>query len=90
MYDNTVIGAPQVPHRELTDPNWRRYFDILKANGVNGLSTAEASGINDPYSKLQSPVQGSVRTRQPGYFDMQGLNPPQQASLWGLMKAGQR
>lgn len=83
------IGAPQMMDHELDDPNWRKYFDALKAAGVDKLSTAEAHGMNDPYSKLQTPMNAnSIRTRQPGYFDKQGMNSAQQDSLQALMKAG--
>lgn len=84
-----TLGAPQMLDHELSDLNWRKYFDRLKAAGVSKLSTAEAKGMNDPYSKLQEPVvPGGIRTRQPGFFDTQGMNPAQQESLKALMKAG--
>lgn len=84
-----IPGAPQMMDHELSDPNWRKYFDRLKAVGADKLSTAEASGVNDPYSKLQDPINpNSIRTRQPGHFDKQGMNSAQQESLQALMRMG--
>lgn len=81
------IGSPQIMNRELSDPNWRKYFDILKNQGVDKLSTAEASGMNDPYSKLQQGSGPGIRTRQPGFFDTQDSHSQQRASLQGLLDA---
>lgn len=67
------IGAPRVQHRQLSDPNWRRFFDTLGDAGVDKLSTSAASGM----------------APQKGFFDNQGHDPyydGQAQSLLALKK----
>lgn len=81
MLTPAPIGAPTGIgstgfDRQLSDPNWRAFFDALQAQGVNKLATSAATGQNDPYSKLQTPMKaGDIRTgHQPGFFDVQDPN----------------
>lgn len=56
---NNFSGMRNPQVRELSDPTWRRWFDRLKALGVDKL--AAGPSFNDPYTPTFDPrTQGSA------------------------------
>ncbi len=82
-----AAGAPRIPNTVLEDPKWAGFLQALQDQGVTKLGTSAATGVDDPTSKLQSPISGTVKTRQTGFFDAQDPNNLQRQALLAQLRA---